>query len=92
MSSGDVPKEVEDSVSWEAGFRTHVDLFRSMTISEPILFTTNEKNEVAILLEPEDLDKYMAGLDSAETAEAMSHDGVKRETVKVFVLDKDVQL
>ncbi len=28
-------------------------------------------------------------MDSPETAEAMALDGVKRETVKVFVLDKE---
>ena len=84
--------QVEDTAKWEAGFRTHVDLFRSMTISQPISFSTNDNNEVTIYLEPEDLDKYMADLETQETADAMAYDGVKRETVKVYVLDKELQV
>jgi len=34
----------------------------------------------------------MATLDSPATAEAMAFDGVKRETVKVFVLDKTFEV
>jgi hypothetical protein len=37
----------------------------------------------------DDVDKYMEVLESPATAEAMSSDGVKRETVKVSVLDKE---
>ncbi len=39
-----------------------------------------------------DLDTYLEILDSPETAAAMEYDGVKRETVKVFVLDKELQV
>ena len=28
--------EVEDAAKWESAFRTHVDIFRSMSISKPI--------------------------------------------------------
>jgi hypothetical protein len=31
-------------------------------------------------------------MDSPETAEAMAIDGVKRETVKIYVLDKEFQV
>jgi hypothetical protein len=31
-------------------------------------------------------------IDSPSTAEAMAFDGVKRETVKVFVLDKEFRV
>ncbi len=34
----------------------------------------------------------MKGMDSPATAEAMASDGVKRETVKVFVLDKEFKV
>jgi hypothetical protein len=84
--------QVEDSAKWEAGFRSHVDLFRSMTLSKSIEFTTHESNEVAICGEPDNLDKYMEILNSPATAEAMAFDGVKRDTVKVFLLDKEVKL
>ena len=81
-----------DSAKWEAGFRSHGDLFRSMSLSKPIEFTTTEDHEVAICGEPDDLNKYMEILNSPATAEAMSFDGVKRDTAKVFVLDKEVKL
>ena len=81
-----VTAQVEDLVKWEAGFRTHGDLFRSQTVSGPIGIATNEDNEVAVCF---DASRFLQGMDSPETAEAMAVDGVKRETVKVFVLDKD---
>ena len=84
-----VTAQVEDLVKWEEGFRTHGDLFRSQTVSGPIGIATNEGNEVAICFDASDLDTFMSILDSPATAEAMAHDGVDRETVKVFVLDKE---
>ena len=83
-----VTAQVEDSVKWETGFRTHGELFRSETVSKPIHVATITGNEVACCFEPEDVDTFLKGMDSPETAEAMAFDGVKRETVKVFVLDK----
>ena len=80
--------QVEDSARWETGFRTHGELLRSMssTVSH---FTSTDKNEVAIYSEPSDLAEYLKVLESPATAAAMAHDGVKRETVKVFVLDRE---
>jgi hypothetical protein len=49
-------------------------------------------NEVALIMEPENLDAFMQSMESQATAEAMATDGVKRETVKTFVLDKEMQL
>jgi len=83
--------QVEDSAKWEAGFRSHVDLFRKMGITAQ-QFTTTTDNNVAICSETNDLAKYMEVFKSPATAEAMGSDGVKRETVKVFVLDKEVKL
>ncbi len=79
--------QVEDSSKWLEGFVTHGDLFREMTITS-IDYMATDENEAAICFEVEDLDKYMEILDSPATAEAMSFDGVKRETYKLFVLDK----
>jgi hypothetical protein len=83
--------EVEDAVKWEAGFRTHGDYFRTMTLSEPIHFTMTG-NEVAIVMEPADLGTFGQVMESQATADAMAFDGVKRETVKTFVLDKELKL
>ena len=83
-----VTAQVEDAVKWEEGFRTHADLFKSQTVAK-VEFSTTEGNEVAICVEPEDFDKFMEIFESAATAEAMEADGVKRETVRVYVMDKD---
>ncbi len=87
-----VTAQVEDLVKWEEGFRTHGDLFRSQTVTRPINFAAIEGNEVAVCFEPDHLDTFLEILDSPATAEAMDFDGVKRETVKVFVLDKAFQV
>lgn len=87
-----ITADVEDSVKWEKGFRSHRDLFRKMTISTPIELTTHENNQVALCAEPDDLNKYLEILNSPATAEAMAFDGVKRDTVKVFVLDKKMEV
>ena len=84
--------QVENLEEWEKAFRTHGDLFRSQTVTRPINFATIEGNEVAVCAEPDDLKTFMDILDSPATAEAMESDGVKRDTVKVFVLDKEFQV
>ena len=87
-----ITAEVQDSVKWEKGFRTHADLFRSQTITKPISFATIAGNQVALCVEPADLATFMKILDSPATAEAMAFDGVKRETVKVYVMDKEFKV
>ena len=87
-----VTAQVEDPVKWEKGFRTHGDLFRSQTVAKPINLATIAGNQVAVCFEPDDLDTFLKILDSPATAEAMVIDGVKRETVKVFVLDKEFKV
>jgi hypothetical protein len=83
-----ITAQVEDSAKWEKGFRTHGELLRTMSATV-VYFTTTDKNEVAIYAEPSDVGKYLEVLGSTATAEAMAYDGVKRETVKTFVLDKE---
>ncbi len=60
-----------------------------MTVTRPVNFSTIEGNEVVICSEPDDLKTFMDIMDSPSVAEAMESDGVKRDTVKVFVLDKE---
>jgi hypothetical protein len=43
-------------------------------------------------MEPKNLDTFKQSMESQATAEAMAFDGVKRETVKTFVLDKEMKL
>ena len=88
-----VTAQVEDSVKWEKGFRTHGDLFRnSYTVTAPVGFAINEGNAIAVCFEPADLNKALEALNSPATVEAMTVDGVKRDTVKVFVLDKELRV
>lgn len=86
-----ITAQVNDPVKWEAGFRTHGDTFQTYTIHTPISFTL-AGNEVAICMEPDDLDAFNRAMKSQETADAMDFDGVKRDTVKVYVLDKEMKL
>ncbi len=83
--------QVEDSSKWLEGFVTHGELFKEMTITG-IGYTATDENEAAICFEVEDTDKYFEILDSPATAEAMASDGVKRDTFKIFVLDKNFDL
>ena len=83
--------QVEDSSKWLEGFVTHGELFKEMTITR-IDYTATEENEAAICFEVEDPDKYFEILDSPATEKAMSFDGVKRDTFKIFVLDKQFDL
>ena len=87
-----VTAQVEDLVKWEEGFRKHGDLFRSQTVSGPIGMATTEANDVAVCFEAENLDTFMDVLNSDATAEAMAFDGVNRDTVKVFVMDKEFRV
>ena len=87
-----VTAQVQDPVKWEAGFRTHGDLFRkTYTLRSPVHYTITG-NEVAICMEPENLKTFKQALESQATVEAMAFDGVKRETVKTFVLDREMKL
>ena len=83
-----ITAQVEDSAKWEEGFRTHGELLRSMT-STVTYFTITKENELTLYAEPDDVDKFLEVMDSPATEEAMDYDGVKRETVKVVVLDKE---
>ena len=60
-----VTAQIEDPVKWEAGFRTHGELFRNAyTVTNPIGIAITEGNEIAVCFEPEDLDKALAAIDS----------------------------
>jgi len=83
-----ITARVKDTDKWEQGFRTHGALLRSMTTTVTY-YTMSEGNEVALYAEPADLDKYLEVLESQDIAEAMAFDGVIRESVKVFVLERE---
>ena len=82
---------MEDSKEWEDGFRTHRDLFKSMTATA-VRYAVTDDNQIAVCTEATDQAKYFEVLESRATVDAMKSDGVKRDTVKVFVLDKKLDL
>lgn len=85
-----VTAQVQDAAKWEAGFRTHGELFRSYTCRGAVHFTMTG-SEIAICFEPENLETFKRAMDSQATIDAMAFDGVKRETVKRFFLDKELK-
>ena len=85
--------EVEESTTWETRFRSHAGLF-SKLFSEidmnVIHFTVTDDGGFVLYSEPSDVDKYFATVESPEIRAAMVEDGVKRETVEIHVLDKEL--
>ena len=57
----------------------------------PVGIAVQEDNTVACCFEPTDLNTFMEVLESPESAEAMGTDGVKRDTVKLYVIDREFQ-
>jgi hypothetical protein len=79
--------QIQDASKWEAAFRTHVDVLRTYTLQAPVQFAI-AGNEVALYLQPKDMDAFGRAMESKATVDAMAYDGVKAETVRMFVLDK----
>jgi hypothetical protein len=82
--------KVEDATKWEAGFKTHGDVMRTYDLAGQVDYAISG-NEVVICMEPKDLNVFKKAMESKATADAMATDGVKRDTVKTFVLDKNVK-
>jgi hypothetical protein len=80
--------QVEDAATWERMFRTRGELLRRMS-STATYFATTDGNEVALYAEPADLDTFLEMMQSPDIAAAMEGDGVKRDTVRFYVLDKE---
>jgi hypothetical protein len=83
--------QVQDPVKWEAAFRTHGDLFRSMKVRDAMHYAI-QGNEISVFSDTENLDAFLQVMNSQATADAMKIDGVNRETVKIVVLDKELKL
>ena len=82
-----ITAQVQDGVKWEANFRTHGDIFKTYGLLGPVEFTVSG-NDVALCMQPGDTQAFLQALSEPQTVEAMKADGVKRETVKVYVLEK----
>jgi len=91
VSKAIITAQVEDSTNWESAFRSHADLFSKYTATA-VQFVATDDNEVAILWEISNLETFLAQLDAPEIAEAMAQDGVNHDSVKVYILDKEINL
>jgi hypothetical protein len=84
-----VVAQCKDPKKWEQTFVTHGQLFRSMGATEPVHYGL-DGNWAAVMMDVRDVNHYKKLMQSKETADAMADDGVLRETVKMFELDKKV--
>lgn len=92
MATVIITAQVEDPAKWEQAFETHDDIFRTSYGAASVRFAAAQGNEVATFWEVSDADAFLQNLGSQETIDAMAADGVKRETVKTFVVDRTVHL
>ena len=83
--------EVQDPAKWEAGFRSHVEVFRAYSVNAPISYTTSG-NLAVVCMEVASIETMQQQMALPATADAMATDGLKRETFKMFVLDKQFTL
>ena len=84
-----VTAHVRDAAKWERGFRAHADLFKRINTSS-IHYTITKNNDVAMYSETNDVDAYRNFTQSPDVARAMEEDGVERDTLKVFALEKEL--
>lgn len=88
-----VTAKCEDQAKWEAGFRSHAEFFKTAYgISKPVSYGLAEDNYVGTCFETSDVEKFMSAIALPETAEAMEGDGLFYDTVRVFVLDKELSI
>jgi len=80
--------DVKNGSKWEKAFRTHGDLLKSAGIGH-VDYTVDD-DHVVMCTDVADADAYLKFLKSDETQDAMKGDGVKRKSVKVYVLDREL--
>jgi hypothetical protein len=81
--------QVADLAEWEERFRTHGELFRRQTINGQYDYAmVSEGNRVVLCADVGNVDTFFNVLESAEAEHAKEFDGVKRETIEFFVLDR----
>lgn len=79
---------VKDPAKWERSFRSHSDLLKRSSM-QLIHYTITNNNDVVMYSETDDVNEYMDFLRSPEVTQAMAEDGVDRETLKVYALEKE---
>jgi len=84
-----ITAQVTDVAAWETAYRSHGEMFRTQGNISPTLIGNADGNMVALYEETENLDKFMADMESQQTQDAMKADGVVAGSVKVYVLDRE---
>jgi len=82
---------VEDIERWRNGFVTHSELFEKQGVTIAY-YGVGDGNKVVACFETADLDAFMEILESSDTAEAMSNDGIIDGTVEIFVMDSILEI
>ena len=81
--------QVEDLPEWEKNFRTHGDLFRRQTIQGHYDYIMiKEGNRVVLSADVDDIETFFEVLKTPDASDAIDLDGVKRDTIRFYVLDK----
>jgi hypothetical protein len=91
MATVIITAQVDDSANWEANFRTHTEIFRDYTATS-VRYGTTDDNEVVTVWEVRNVDTMLSQIEQEETIQAMQSDGVNRDSVKVYVVDKSIAL
>jgi hypothetical protein len=80
---------VKDAARWENGFRAHADLLKRGGMSN-IHYTIADTNDVVIYFETDDIDASRSFAQSPDVIRGMEEDGVERDTLKSYALEKDL--
>jgi hypothetical protein len=83
-----VTADVEDGAAWDAKFRTRGELMKRAGL-RAVHYTVTD-NRLVSYVEPEDAEAYLKFMGSSAVADAMREDGIKRETVRIYVLDREL--
>jgi hypothetical protein len=78
--------EVDDVDHWAASPKRQ-EFFGAQGMSVRIFRDPQGSNRVAVLIETPDMETLEAALQTEEAAAAMEHDGVRPETLQMFVED-----
>jgi hypothetical protein len=90
MSGVVLTARVRDPAKWEQGFRSHRELFRKNNITM-MHYTITRNNDVVLYSETDDIEAYMTMVQSPAIAQAMAEDGVERDSVRIYALDKELK-
>lgn len=79
-----VVHEVDDVDHWAASPKRE-EFFAARGMSVRAFRSQEGSNRVAVLIETPDMETLQASLETEEAAAAMQHDGVRPETLQMFV-------